>query len=205
MENYHLYSDETVLVEIQGALREINSFKTETGNLVLTNRDIIWATKNFFGKLANFQRFPITDLKVFNGEVQIKAVNRHKLTFNRETKEYCNAQFFFTNTQMEFGQVEYYQVRDILRYVTPILTHQEYYEPEESLPKKSFAAIPGAQFVARTLKGTVDTFKETFSEGKTVQSQETVSRFCSQCGASVQGIKGRTVYCQYCGTAITLK
>ena len=62
-------------------------------------------------------------------------------------------------------------------------------------------ALPGTEFIAGTLKGTIDTFKGVFS---TPAVEERVAQACPSCTASMSGVKGSVVKCPYCNTEITL-
>ena len=57
-------------------------------------------------------------------------------------------------------------------------------------------AIPGAEFIAETLKDTFDTVKGVF--GKKTAKEERATKYCTSCGAPLSGTKGRVVRCQHC-------
>ena len=61
-------------------------------------------------------------------------------------------------------------------------------------------AIPGAAYVAETLKDTMDAFMGAFgvkSKNYNEASTKTASK-CGSCGASISVTRGQIVHCQYC-------
>ncbi|MDR3321519.1 MAG: hypothetical protein LBS93_03645 [Synergistaceae bacterium] len=82
-------------------------------------------------------------------------------------------------------------------------------ELDEEFSEKQSMALPGTEYLAETLKETVDTFKSVFGfkvstdgkgESSTPRKPEKVAKKCACCGAPISGKKGQIVHCEYCNT-----
>lgn len=187
MINYNLNPDEAVIVECKDVLLNNGKFVNTRGDLVLTSQNLIWVTKNMFGKVKNLEKYSIANVKVYDNKAQVKAEEK----IGTPTK----LSIFFVDSQMTFDVAEKKKARDLVNSINKLVTGME----DEIIAK---SAIPGTAFVAETLKGTIGTFKNAM--GIKAKDPEKVSQECPGCGASLSGIKGQAVKCPYCDSNVTL-
>lgn len=181
MSDYNLYPNEAILLKSENVFKGMRK-----GDLVLTNLAILWAEKNFLGKIKNVNRIPFNQVKMYNGNPQVclgKAVNGTP-----------QLEIYIVNGQEKFSFNNTLLVkREIGKWINEITKAITGYVPD-----KSFSAIPGTEFVADTLKGTVGTLADSLGVKKTVSTK------CMACRAPITGKKGETVRCKYCDTQQTL-
>lgn len=189
VEKYILDSDEGIVLKKDGvAYNEAGSYEHE---LILTNKNIIVIVKGFWGKTKKVVYLPLNQIKVVNNAVQALVGKRSDGTARLEIylKNGDTAYFSF-NTLTRIEETKW--ANAIIR----LLSNEEDdgYNP-------STYAIPGTEAVAETIKGTIDTFRTVFNR-KTVSEIKESRRsvFCQNCGASYEGVRGRTGKCPYCGT-----
>ena len=94
MSKYELAKDEVVILET-GAARESIS---NSGTLTLTNYCLVFSwTTGFFKTVDHHIAFPLSDIKVFNGQAQVKASKPTPIS-----SFYYPLTFFFTDTTEVF-------------------------------------------------------------------------------------------------------
>lgn len=188
MLDYGLESNEVVLVECEKAVpRENNFFNTE-GVLVLTNKNILWVTTNFFGKVKDIIKHPLSDIKIYDGKAQVKLEEK----FGEEPV----LSLYYKNGQISYRMYEKANVKDFVNQLNKTVTGSD----EDIVVK---GAIPGVAFVGETIKGTADAFKSAF--GIKPKKAEQAAIQCTYCGAKISGIKGTVVKCEYCGSSIRIE
>lgn len=156
--------------------------------LALTNKNLVLIKKGFFGATKETIRFPLEDIKIYNGEPQVSV--------RRASSGYPVLDVFFTSGQESF----YFELKlTAVKWAEKIT---EVVTGAKATPSKATRyIIPGTEIIAKTLKGTIDTYKDALGITK---KEEHVSCQCPACCASVEGVKGETVQCPYCRTYITL-
>lgn len=159
-----------------------------TNQLVLTNQSVVLVLKGLFGGVKGEKRFPLAELKKFNGIPQVKVEKASN--GDHELVLYLNSgveKFVF---QTSFKTTAQKWANEIINTVTG--------ENQVS----TYSAIPGTEFVAQAVKGTVDSVKNIF--GIKEKLPEYVSARCPHCGATVTGIKGQSIKCEYCDSYLSL-
>lgn len=187
MIDYDLRSDEAVLVECSDVTLNDGKLFSSAGTLVLTSRNILFATTNMFGKVKNIDRHPLSDVKVYDDKAQVK--------IDEKLGEPATITIFFKNGQISYTANEKGRAKEFVNQLNKVVTGRE-----DDLVAKS--AIPGTAFVAETLKGTIGTFKNAF--GIKQKEPEKCALNCPRCGASISGIKGRVTQCPYCDSSVQL-
>ncbi len=190
MDKYNLQSNETVLIKNDQVYHNDTN-----GDLILTNLFLVFiSTKGMFTTKYITQRYPINQIKVFNGHAQIIAGKNGEIDIyfvnSQEHFRFWNNENFFSDKKAE---------KEAARWVNAI--NQLITGQVVDTSVTSANVIPGTEFLAETLKGTYDTFKGTFGiKSKTQDSKlpEKVACKCTSCGAPISGIKAQVVRCQYC-------
>ena len=181
MPKFDLKRDEYVLMQSEDVAHG-GFVPTYTDDLVLTNQNIILVSKGMLGNTKKVHYFPLSSVKNIDHRPQVIAsglkleiyfLDRHEaFTFRtkREVKVWVN------------------NVSDLLNGGAGTLG--------SDLDK----GIPGAAYVAETLKDTLDTFKNTFGKKSKRQIDQRVARECTSCVASISGLATRVVRCQFCNS-----
>ena len=181
MSDYNLYPNEAILLKSEDVFQGIRK-----GDLVLTNLAILWAEKNFFGKVKNVNRISFNQVKMYNGNPQVR--------LGKAGNGIPQLEIYIINGQEKFSlNNKLFAKREISKWVNEITQAITGHTPD-----KSFTAIPGTEFVVDTLKGTVDAFTDSLGLKKTI------SKKCISCKAPITGKKDETVICKYCDTQQTL-
>jgi hypothetical protein len=198
MANYNLQPNESIIMKSDRVSHKEGIFSAYyTDELILTNLNIVLISKGAFGNTKNIQTYPVNQIKVFNGQAQ--AILGKQKTGSPQLEVY------FLNGQESFGFESKKEINKWVDNINQLVTGN----PIDSKTSES-KAIPGTEYIAETLKDTVDTFKEAFglktkiNNSKNVNSapaeKVAVTQKCTACGASISGYKGQVVYCQYCDT-----
>ena len=195
MVNYNLEPNESILIQTTGVLRDVGKIMTAyTDELVLTNQNIILVSQGMFGNNKGMQKFPLRDIKMANGEEQA-------ILGKNARNGAAQLHLFFINAQDAF-EFQNQGKKEVLKWadnINLVLTG--------SSAKRSSTvagmAIPGTEFLAETLKGTIDTFRGTLgikAKSNAGDEPQRVTTKCIGCRASVSGIKGQSIRCRYCDT-----
>ena len=185
MAKYNLLPNESMIMTqdhvLHGGL--MASFNDE---LMLTNLHIVLISKGILGNTKNIQTFPLNQIKVFNGQCQV--------LLGKTKGGYPQLDVYFLNGQEGFGFQSKKDAAKWLATINKLVTGNEY--EADASPSM---AIPGTEFIAETLKSTVDTFKGALGiKSKSAETPTKATKKCSFCGAPITGIKGQIVRCQYC-------
>ncbi|WP_394189918.1 hypothetical protein [Paenisporosarcina quisquiliarum] len=192
---FNLMPNESIILKSQnvahGGLMAIH-----TDELILTNQNIIHVKKGVFGNTKNVKRYAVNQIKIFNGEPQA--------ILGKQRNGSSQLEIYFLNGHECFGfqSMTKKEVVQWINAITKLVTGNE------STTVPLGFAIPGTEYLAETIKGTVDTFKNTIgiNSKKTDNgvSSEKVTKKCISCSAPLTGNKGQTMYCKYCDTAQVL-
>ena len=172
MINYDLKADEAFVFECEDISLDDGNRRNEKGNLVITSQNLIWAAKNMFGKAKSIYKYPLCDIKVYDGQAQVK--------LKEKLGELTRLDVFLKNDQLAFRIGEKKKARELANHINRLVTGSN-----RDLVAKS--AVPGAAFVAETLKGTAGTIRNAIG----VKPKQ-VTQTCAACGAQVSGVKGQT-------------
>lgn len=186
MSKYELQSNESVILK-QDRILHGGVMASFTDELILTNINIVLISKGVFGNTKRIQTFPLNQIKIFDGQAQA--------LLGKTGGGYPQLDVYFFNGQESFG---FESKREALKWVSNI--NKLVTGNDVKSNTTSNMAVPGSAYVAETIKGTVDTFKETFgfkSKSNKEMDEKTVTK-CKSCGAPISGDKGQIVRCQYC-------
>lgn len=202
MTDYQLQYDEGVTLESENSeFRRSDDRTLHSTHLVLTNKNLLYVREKirmFGANEVYIDRYPLRDIKVIDGKAQIR------LTKHGDCQAFA--------ISMRSGEVTFYLYntgsfkprKETIRWANAISMAVTGKPLQENTPEK--AAIPGVGFLAETIKGTVDTFKEAWGGTNTPDSPQVsavadmVSAKCTGCRAPLSGVKGQRVQCRYCDT-----
>ena len=175
-----LSPNEYVLAELR-EVQDNNSIIAKLFNVTLTNQRIIFCKIGAFGKEKFAFDKQISSVKVFNGEAQVKVTTVH----GTQTK----LDIYFDSDQLSFGingagNTEAIQFANALN-KTVTNTDIDLYSLTGS--ETGFSAFKKAFWGINSI------------EAKKHHNQKVAMR-CSGCGATFEGIKGKTSRCPYCGS-----
>ena len=179
----HLNADETVVDRMSKV--GYGGFFSGNNDLVLTNQNIILIKKGLFGDTQDVVKFPLSDLRVVNGEVQAKLGRPDNVTYTLD---------LYFDKGMESFSFEWKD--DVLKWIdkiTEVITGVK-------VERDEFAWVGETLAMADSVNSTIKNLKKTLG----IKSTEQVSIKCPSCGATLTGLEGETVKCPYCGTFTTL-
>ena len=174
-----------------------------TDDLYLTNMRIISVKKGVFGNVKKETSYNLSDITIFDNVPQVRA--------GRKSNGMPVLEIYFSDGSVAYFSFNSFGAVTAKKWVNAIIStisktnqtdipHSKSGSIKDGYNPKDFA-IPGADVVAETLKGTIDTFKDVFSRKSASQLQDMeVSGYCPNCGVSITGIKGRPTRCPYCGS-----
>jgi len=185
MDKYNLQSNEAIIIKSEKVYHG-----NKTGELVLTNLNLIHiVTKGIFKTTYTARRFPIKQIKLFNGKAQVISGKNGNIDIyfvnGQESFRFWNDETLFSEKKAEK------EAKQWTDNINRLLAGETDFDTADN------TAIPGAEFIAETLKDTIDTFKGVFSK---TAVEERITKKCTACGASISGTKGRIVCCQYCNS-----
>ncbi len=186
MHDYGLSSDEVVLVECENVTPKDKKAFNSSGNLVLTNKNILFATFTMFGKVKNVDRHPVSDVKVFDGIVQAK------LDLRFGDNPVMN--IYYKASQVSYMLTDNVKAKEFVKQLNKLVTGNDI-EIESGL-------TAGAAMLGEALGGMASAFKGAF--GIKEKEPEKIVMPCTGCGASITGIKGSLVKCEFCGCTVKL-
>lgn len=183
MEKINLGPDEGVI------LRAENVACRSGGNLhelILTNKNLVFVKKGLFGRVKEVLYFPLADVKIVNGKAQALV--------GRGSNGQARLEVYLRSGEEEFFTFNTGLRREAVRWAAAVAQQLGTEGPAGADPSETILA--GAETVARTLKGAVDTFRTAFG----MNEAEKTAAVCRHCGASYEASKGRVGKCPYCGS-----
>ncbi len=183
---YSLQPNEVVLLK-EEYVAHGGRLATSTDQLILTNLNLVVAKKGMFGNSKEILVFPISQIKVWNGQAQA-------LLGKSGTVGVYQLEVYFLNSQENF-RFQTGGKKKILDWVAKI--QQVVVGQSTPIQNTAGLALPGAERVADTLKDTFDVFKSRFGAKPPAPSQ--VAGKCGSCGAPITGVGGQVTTCPYCG------
>lgn len=179
----NLNADETVVDRIGKV--GYGGFLSFNNDLVLTNQNIILVKKGLFGDTQETIKFPLSGLRVVNGEVQAKKGHPDNMTYTLD---------LYFDKGMESFRFEWESdVQKWIDKITEVITGVK-------VERDEFAWVGETLAMAESVTNTIEGLKRSLG----IRSTEQVSVKCPSCGATLTGIKGDTVECPYCGSFTTL-
>lgn len=191
MSDYSLQPNETILMKTE-SVKHGGVMALYTDELVLTNLNLILCSKGVFRNKKGVTYYPLNQIKIYNGSAQVIETTE----MNQPVME-----VMFIDGQETFG---FQSRREIKKWITNIKNVVTGNGAEFEVTNDR--TLPGTELIADTIKDTLGTVAGTFgiSFGKT-KSAEKVTVKCVSCGATISGIAGSVVKCEYCGTEQTIK
>lgn len=192
MSKLNLSPGESIILNDTG-VKHMISKGYNSGELVLTNKNLIFVIKGFFGGIKEIIEFPLDKIKLSEDEPQI--------SMEKDGDGSYQLEIFFVDKyeRFKFDTAGRKEVLKWLNTICKLLTGHE-----SSTTFNTFSAIPGADQLAQTVKGTIDIFKNTLGisspEKAEKPREERVAKKCIGCSAPLAGIKGQMVHCKYCDT-----
>lgn len=183
-------SDEVVILKNERVMYS-NSMAGYKDTLILTNKRIIYVKKGIFGGDKEIKSYLLSSIKIYKERAQVML---------SRTDDFKNKlEIFFISENVIFGFENKKDVILWIKKINELTTGKELSDEEidDSDPFKD-----GMKKVAKTLKDTIDIYRDTFGIKK---KEEHVSCKCENCGAALFGIKGENIKCTYCGNIVTLK
>jgi hypothetical protein len=179
MPKFDLKPDEYVVMKSEG-VRHGGMMAGFTKELVLTNQNIILISKGVFGNSKGSEHFPLREVKNIDDKPQAIASG-------------TELEIYFLNRHESFGFRSKRDVNTWAKNISKLLSGDA-----ESIRTTEGMAIPGAAYVAETLKDTLETVKHSFGRKSKSSDQEKVATECTSCGAPLSGLAGRIARCQFC-------
>ena len=186
MAGYNLQPNESIIMKKDRIIHG-GAMANFTDELILTNLHIVLISKGMFGNAKGIQVFPLNHIKVFNGQAQV--------LLGKTRGGYPQIDVYFLNGQESFGFENKKEAVNWIENINKLRNGNEV-----GVNTSPNMAIPGAEYIAETLKGTVDTFKDVLGI-KTKSNNEMpikAVKKCSSCSAPISGTKGQIVHGQYC-------
>lgn len=186
--HYDLQRNESV-VYVQDRVRQGGARGHLTDQLILTNKNLVLVKKGFFGGEKSVHVFPLNQIKVFDGEVQVR-VGTHQ-------SGYPTLEVYFVNGQEAFIFMRRREAADLAQMIEDVITGVGAH-PIDSRDEGPMAAALGVQ---------IDVMKDMFGIRRRSQSTAAVPRVareCYACGAPLTGKQGQVATCSYCDTPIQL-
>ena len=182
MDKFELKSNESIILR-ESNVQYSGFLSGYSDDLLLTNLNIIHVKKGMFGNTKNVSYFPLKKLKVFDGKAQVKigrsSNGLHRLEFYFEEGQECFS--FQAGTSIKglkwIKEINYLLSKDVF----DNLHSKEKKYTDSTLDKKLKNAI------------------------KNINTKKIISCTCLSCGASVSGVKGALVKCDYCNSDVTIK
>jgi len=186
MARYNLLPNESIIIKEENILHG-GLMASYTNELILTNMNLVLISKGAFGNVKGIQTFPLKQIKIFNGKAQV--------LLGKTRGGYPQIDVYFSNGQEGFG---FQQKKEAIMWIDTI--NKIVTGNSVEVDVSPIMAIPGVEYIAETLKGTMDTFKGAY--GIKIKNNnkipEKVAKKCSSCSASISGTKGQIARCQYC-------
>lgn len=164
-----------------------------TDELILTNQNVIHISKGVLGNTKSIRKFPVNQIKTYNGEPQVilgkdrNSLPRLELYFLSGQENFC------------FQSLRKKEAKQWVNAIYKLMTGNE------TVKASWESAIPGSEFLAKKIKGTMDAFKDTLADNSNrVVSSKKVTQKCGSCSAPLTGFKGQVIQCKYCDTAQAL-
>lgn len=172
--------DEVVLAELLNA-QDGSSVITKLYNVTLTNKRIIASKVGAFGKAKIAFEKSVSEVKVYNGSAQVRITTVSGML--------TQIDIYLTSGQLSFkvngaGNTNVIRFANELNHLVTGTEADIYSESGNDTGAKAFMKV---------------LFGATSTEAKKMTNQKVAVK-CTGCGASFEGIKGRTAKCPYCGS-----
>jgi hypothetical protein len=181
---YNLLPNEVVLVSDDAVVHG----KGASGEVILTNLNLVVMNKGIFGNSNGFQLFPVNQIKIYNGQAQAQ------MSKARNGREVLVVHFGHGDEEFRFVRGGRQTIQTWIAKINEAVTGEPAVETEVAS-----RALPGADRVAGVLKDTLGAFRS--KRVATPEAPVSVTTKCISCGAPVNGRRGQAISCPYCDTA----
>lgn len=194
MGEFDLSSNEYIIIQ-NDRVKHGGLLAVYTDSLVLTNLNLVYIKKNLFNKTEDVQYYPLSSIKNVNGHVQA--------ILGKSKNGMPELQLYFLNGQEQFGFESKVAVQRFVENITKIVTGKEHeIDTSKNMPQNEFEVAgemlkEGFATAAGAFQGAFGTL---FGDEKIKQTKKTITKKCSNCGATLTGMSGSTVTCNYCGS-----
>jgi hypothetical protein len=188
-----LNPDETVVLRCEG-VGYGNTMFGKNHELILTNQAILLQKMGLFGKPKDVLRFPLADIRVVNGQVQVMMGKKDFVTPSLDVYFESGMESFLITWEKDIRQ----WIKTITALVRgePLPQQNEFEDLEEDMAK--MAAF------AENLSGSLSDSIFKVRDALGMKSHEQMAEQCPSCGASLTGLRGEVTQCPYCGSYIKL-
>ncbi len=188
MTGYSLQSGEALIHrQEQVALGSKASF---SGELILTNQNLVFVRRGFFGGAKGVHIMPLQQLKIFQGRTQAVATKQRNMAPSLDV--------YFDHGMEQFRFVNHRDAKYWSEKINEVVTGT-----------RSMRVSTDASMIdkaAETVKDTLDAFKGALGikASMALEASATIAGDCDSCGAPVSGLRGQAVSCSYCDMATQL-
>lgn len=192
MAGYNLQPNESFVHRYEGVLHG-GLLASYTDELILTSQNLVLIKKGAFGNKKGMQVFPLHEIKIFQGEAQA--------LLGKQRNGSPALDVYFRNSAEHFGFQNKKEATFWSQKINQVIAGTS--------AEMTSLNSSGAAKVAGAVKETVDAFKGAFglkskAEVAAAAAAVPVAGDCVSCGAPVSGIRGHSIICSYCDTAINL-
>lgn len=174
--------EECVLLKNENVSYGSGLAKSES-DLILTNKAIIFVKKGLLGVGKNQLRFPLEKIKIYENKAQA-------MEGKTSTGEPA-LDIYFLDGQENFGFKNKKDISTWIKKINELLVKDKKDESDEN----KNPVIPGTEFIAKTLKNTIDSCSDILGFKK---KNVKITINCPNCGATVTGTKGESEPCPFC-------
>ena len=199
MVGYEFGQDETVVLRTREVRVEGDAPRfrpTATGELMLTNKNIVFPRKSMFGKVKSYRVWPLSGIRVVDGVPQCRLDSSEFMAHKLEIS-FQDELVSFAFESLEAKR----EVRSWVNQISVLLVGRE--ASEENLRATGVGAFTDVDSVAETFGTVLGSFGNAFARRRAKEAP-VVSARCPSCNASVKGRRGSTVTCPYCESHITI-
>ena len=184
----NLNPDEAVILSADEIGYGSGPFGGGKNELILTNQALLLKVKGMFGKTKEVRRFPLSGIRVVNGEVQAKLGKKDIVTPSLDV-------YFDSGTERFFFTWED-DVKTWISHISSVITGAPV--PQKGEFDDLFADMAKFSAVADSVTGSIKKVKGAFG----IKSTEQIALHCPGCGASLSGTEGEVGKCPYCGSFV---
>ncbi len=187
-EELKLNPDESVIMSADQIGYGNGLFGGGKNELILTNQALLLKVKGMFGNTKEVLRFPLSEIRIVNGQVQALPGKKDIVTPTLD--------IYFNSGMERFLFIWERDVKNWIEHINSVITGAPVRERGEF--DDMFEDMAKLSAVADTLSGSVNKVKSALG----IRSTEQIALRCPGCGASLSGTEGEVGKCPYCGSFV---
>ena len=187
-EELKLNPDESVIMSADQIGYGNGLFGGGKNELILTNQALLLKVKGMFGNTKEVLRFPLSEIRIVNGQVQALPGKKDIVTPTLD--------IYFNSGMERFLFIWERGVKNWIEHINSVITGAPVRERGEF--DDMFEDMAKLSAVADTLSGSVNKVKSALG----IRSTEQIALRCPGCGASLSGTEGEVGKCPYCGSFV---